>query len=927
MKKIITVIVIITVIFMLFSCTGRDEKFREIILNEEERLEWVAKDSEVKFTIETSGKLSIDCGNEVCIVEIRLDEKLIERDYGNGYYVFYGYIEVGKYELKIEYEIDGRRYIEKVNIILDRTINFCEEQNIRALSDGEVETPDVTYSEGKISWNKTTDIEYTVYNFGEIMPIEISESNGRKIVDVYELADGEYEIYVKAYDVENYASSEKSNTINLKITSSNPFIEINNEFLEITANHEKFTSEDYKITINGKKYDGNKITLGEYKIEGIAERKEEKQIDIDRFSNEIEYKEISLNFVDGELSINNDEQIESNSIKIYKDEELIENTSNNANLESEGYEPGEYKIVVDANGKYGKYFKRKELNYTKLAKFEKPTIIYDSVNDKLTVEHNGCDKLIVKVNDDVKEITAEGISGNIEIDLNGNIGENQVRVKAIKEGYKDSDEVYLEYIKKIKTEDIANLSIDVDKAENKIRLTWDNISEGVINYEIEFVNKLNSDTVKLTCTINDCEIAIVDKFITVLDEVYDYTFTASIAETEEYYLPGESASITMKRERLDSSVVTVTGSEVSWSAVENAEKYTIKVYEEEELVYDETMVGFVKDLDGTELKKGSYTVKIIAIDNDGIYATSESEEKAAEVDRINYITAIKPEVGVGTEMSPYIVKSAEELYYMSVERNKEYRLDCDIDLAEYEWIPVGNENEPFTGKLNIGKNSENEYYRIINMTIEYATADNVGLFGCYSGGDLEKISLLNCKISGNFKNAGLLCGKVKGKVNIQDIIVSGEISGGNTEKVGGVVGEYDTINALNGSISIMRCVTNVKISFTAAQYSGGIIGYANNYMEEGGENNLQIQYNLMYGVMEDIEKSAEFKEVACGWSYSIKVSYVSTGFYGGIVMENIQAAIRDLNDTTLPIYAILQENNFVLSEEYSPIKVKLKGAA
>jgi hypothetical protein len=145
----------------------------------------------------------------------------------------------------------------------------------------------------------------------------------------------------------------------------------------------------------------------------------------------------------------------------------------------------------------------------------------------------------------------------------------------------------------------------------------------------------------------------------------------------------------------------------------------------------------------------------------------------------------------------------------------DYALKSDIDLSGVDWKPI----EGFTGHL-IGNG-----YAIKNMTIN-ADVDNVGLFSILEGTveDL-RIENANVTVSGVHKNIGILCGTLYAPN--QSVTVSGTVTGEKCTYVGGVAGYADL-----GRNPTLEGMTN-KAKVTGFDYTGGIFGYINSYMDNG----------------------------------------------------------------------------------------------
>lgn len=156
--------------------------------------------------------------------------------------------------------------------------------------------------------------------------------------------------------------------------------------------------------------------------------------------------------------------------------------------------------------------------------------------------------------------------------------------------------------------------------------------------------------------------------------------------------------------------------------------------------------------------------------------------------------------GEGTEESPYLIKSENDLKYVAyhtAEGNVDgfsgcyFKLSTDITLSSgASWIPIGyfwSEGdaapEPFKGTFDGGG------HRIKNLNISNSSQIYAGLFGQTTGAEIKNLTV-SAAIS-----AGNLCGGIVGEAN--ETVISGcQVSG--TVKAagvaGGIVGEcYDTV--------------------------------------------------------------------------------------------------------------------------------------
>ena len=180
-----------------------------------------------------------------------------------------------------------------------------------------------------------------------------------------------------------------------------------------------------------------------------------------------------------------------------------------------------------------------------------------------------------------------------------------------------------------------------------------------------------------------------------------------------------------------------------------------------------------------------------------------------------------------------------------------YRQEDDIDLMNESWIPIGDENNPFSGVF------DGNGFGISRINVsghEYA-----GLFGCLRGNQalLEDIDLVSGIVEGTvyaaglcaYNNGGIIDGctnnaVVRSNQSINDTFsggivayneqgsvknsgnagnVSSSTSYNNNPYSGGIIGCIE----LNGEVTACYNAGNVSssTSYSNSSYSGGIIGY------------------------------------------------------------------------------------------------------
>ena len=182
--------------------------------------------------------------------------------------------------------------------------------------------------------------------------------------------------------------------------------------------------------------------------------------------------------------------------------------------------------------------------------------------------------------------------------------------------------------------------------------------------------------------------------------------------------------------------------------------------------------------------------------------------------------------GSGTYIDPYLIKTPNQLAYISVAGTSfaYYKVMYNLDLNNKSWKPINNFNGNFDGN---GKTISNLY---IN-----GSQDNIGLFrsghGSISNLTIENINIKNT--SNN--NTGVLFGTFSGEIdNCHIKIGNGSIVG--NENVGGMIGYADLHD-----IKITNCTTTSKstnASILGNTAVGGIVGLLYGY-EYGSDEKLE----------------------------------------------------------------------------------------
>ena len=207
--------------------------------------------------------------------------------------------------------------------------------------------------------------------------------------------------------------------------------------------------------------------------------------------------------------------------------------------------------------------------------------------------------------------------------------------------------------------------------------------------------------------------------------------------------------------------------------------------------------------------------------------------------------------GSGSEYDPYIIRTPEQLallaWRVNEERNtydeKFFRLDADISLKGYVWVPIGIHNaeyeSPFQGTLTSGL--EEGYHTISDMTIKATGVGKTAYFGLFGDlmGTVEGLKLAKAIIDINCDAAvyvGTYCGEIgtadgsdKRSVLYRCDVESADITvnANNRSFIGGVFGTTETYVG-----KIECCVAKTMMTLTGVGIAGGIGGACDTGMRE-----------------------------------------------------------------------------------------------
>ena len=172
--------------------------------------------------------------------------------------------------------------------------------------------------------------------------------------------------------------------------------------------------------------------------------------------------------------------------------------------------------------------------------------------------------------------------------------------------------------------------------------------------------------------------------------------------------------------------------------------------------------------------------------------------------------------GDGTQDSPYLVETAEDLAFLakSVNEGNTYEgkyivQTADIDLGGKEWTPIGHQkinsaetDAPFSGVYSgLG-------HKVTGLSITTAIDNHMGLFGYVMSGEAEA-GIANLTVEGAITLSGIT------QTNIG---------------IGGLAGAFgkDT-TAFKAQLVVINCTSNVTVTLTGTTGEprvGGLAGYA-----------------------------------------------------------------------------------------------------
>jgi len=212
--------------------------------------------------------------------------------------------------------------------------------------------------------------------------------------------------------------------------------------------------------------------------------------------------------------------------------------------------------------------------------------------------------------------------------------------------------------------------------------------------------------------------------------------------------------------------------------------------------------------------------------------------------------------GAGTEISPYIIDTAEKLNFVRYDPDAFYQLNCDLNLASTSyatWQPIGSYDIPFTGAF------DGQGHKISGYTASYVTSAPDGADLKYSGlfayigtaGSVKRLGVSGALTSSAFYiggiaaynlgvisecfNSGTLSATIDGNVGgiagcnggtIINCYNTGNISAGNTVSNWPNAGGIAAIDADVTGVNVTNCYNTGAITCGINVYGAGIVGCA-----------------------------------------------------------------------------------------------------
>ena len=207
--------------------------------------------------------------------------------------------------------------------------------------------------------------------------------------------------------------------------------------------------------------------------------------------------------------------------------------------------------------------------------------------------------------------------------------------------------------------------------------------------------------------------------------------------------------------------------------------------------------------------------------------TAESTIKTGSVNRITiddasvWASAGHYADGDGTEESPWIIRTAKHMMNMRGDMasgtTRYFKLDADIDMAGYDWVPLNN-----SGDFDMFINFDGNGHTIFNLNVPEGP-DYPSFFGVLYG-TVKDVTFDGANVTAGGKKAGVVAGYLGTNKNLTPCSLTGvtvknsAISGSNA--LGGVVGQVAVVT------TISNChILNSTVTGGTSNNIGGFMGY------------------------------------------------------------------------------------------------------
>ena len=249
---------------------------------------------------------------------------------------------------------------------------------------------------------------------------------------------------------------------------------------------------------------------------------------------------------------------------------------------------------------------------------------------------------------------------------------------------------------------------------------------------------------------------------------------------------------------------------------------------------------------GTLIVKNGATFTTDKVSKANVTVDATSNFTATTIDEETTNVTVKGSTltGTGTQEDPYVIADLMDLKFFrdSVNNGNNYKakyvkLTADIDLAQEEWVPIGNNSKKFEGYFD-GNNKT-----ISNITVS-GNNKYAGLFGYIKGTGMtensiptvQNLTLDNVSVSGDYFVGGLSGQGYTCKV--ANVTVKGNVNGtryvgglighvytyfDNCHFIGDVTGSFDAIGGIAGAGDGRIYNSSVIGDVTGCNWVGGII--------------------------------------------------------------------------------------------------------